>query len=77
LPLSPTGIALVRYERYHSPTISSATTLAKLIRPGGSRTVIANNLLVKLSLIIQKSIVCYIYQAVGGSQVQNIERDPG
>ena len=45
-------ITLDRHERCHLPFIHLLTTLAKLIQPGGSRAVIAENLLLKQQLII-------------------------
>jgi putative transposase len=52
LPLSPTDITLGQHERCHLPTFSTAHHLGKLLQPGGSRTVIAENLLLKQQLII-------------------------
>jgi hypothetical protein len=52
LPLSPTGIILRRHERRYLPTFYLLTTLAKLLRAGGGRTVITENLILKQQLII-------------------------
>jgi len=52
LLLAPANITLGQHERCYL-LFHLLTTLAKLIRPGGSRTVIAENLLLKQQLIIR------------------------
>jgi len=54
LPLSPADITLGKHERAPYLLFDLLTTLAKLLRPGGSRTVIAENLLLKQQLIIHR-----------------------